>query len=116
MLQGDLVTFPLPDLFQWIDQGRRSGVVEIDTGEGSPFWLEVRDRRIVAACRPPLSQASLGHLAGWAPAEPVEERWPESVADRLVDLFLGPPGGRFALVDDPRGSRTAWRSTSAWAR
>jgi hypothetical protein len=103
VLQGDLVTFPLPDLFQWIDQGRRSGVVEIDTGEGSPFWLEVRDRRIVAACRPPLSQASLGRLAGWAPAEPAEERWPESVADRLVDLFLGPPGGRFALVDDPAG-------------
>jgi hypothetical protein len=107
VLQGDLVTFPLPDLFQWIDQGRRSGVVEIDTGEGSPFWLEVRDRRIVAACRPTLAQASLGRLAGWAPGEPVEERWPESVADRLVDLFLGPPGGRFALVDDPAGFEDA---------
>ena len=43
MLQGDLATFPLPDLFQWLDQGRRSGVVEIDTGEGAPFWIEVRD-------------------------------------------------------------------------
>ncbi len=102
MLQGDLLTFPLPDLFQWIDQGRRAGVLEIDTGEGAPFWIEVRDRRIVAASRPS-SQAGLGQLAGWVPELPPEQLWPEASADRIVDLFLGPPSGRFTLVDDPSG-------------
>jgi len=103
VLQGDLVTFPLPDLFQWIDQGRRSGVVEIDTGEGTPFWIEVRDRRIVAASRPSAAQAGLGLLAGWAPNVQLEDLWPEASADRIVDFFLTPSTGRFALVDDPSG-------------
>ncbi len=104
MLQGDLVTVPLPDLFQWIDQGRRAGVLEIDTGEGAPFWLEVRDRRIVGASRPTSAmQAGLGQLAGWVPELPPEQLWSEACADRIVDLFLGPPSGRFTLVDDPAG-------------
>ncbi|BDG01959.1 DUF4388 domain-containing protein [Anaeromyxobacter oryzae] len=103
MLQGDLTTFPLPDLFQWIDHGRRSGVVEIDVGEGAPYWLEVQDRRIVAAARPPDGQAGLGSLAGWAHAERPEALWAEACADRIVDLFLAPPGGRFALADGAAG-------------
>ncbi|HET6413400.1 MAG TPA: DUF4388 domain-containing protein [Anaeromyxobacter sp.] len=103
MLQGDLATFPLPDLFQWLDQGRRAGVVEIDTGEGAPFWIEVRDRRIVAASRPSPVQAGLGRLAGWVPGVSPETLWPEASADRIIDLFLGPPSGRFALADDPAG-------------
>jgi hypothetical protein len=103
VLHGDLVTFPLPDLFQWIDQGRRAGVIEVDTGEGAPTWLEVRDRRIVAASRPSSGQAGLGSLAGWAHSEPAEALWPEACADRIVDLFLAPTSGRFALADDPAG-------------
>jgi DNA-binding Lrp family transcriptional regulator len=103
VLQGDFVTFPLPDLFQWIDQGRRSGVVEIDSGEGTPFWIEVRDRRIVAASRPSAVQTGLGLLAGWAPQIEPEELWVEAAADRIVDFFLSPSNGRFALVDDPQG-------------
>lgn len=103
MLRGDLVTFPLPDLFQWIDQGRRAGVLEIDPGEGAPFWMEVRDRRIVAASRPIAFQAGLGSLAGWIPDVPEQLLWKEAAADRIVDLFLGPPSGRFTLVDDAAG-------------
>jgi uncharacterized protein DUF4388 len=103
VLQGDLVTFPLPDLFQWIDNGRRSGVVEIDVGEGAPFWIQVHDRRVIAAARPPSGQAGLGSLAGWTHAEPPEALWPEACADRIVDLFLAPPGGRFTLVDGAAG-------------
>jgi hypothetical protein len=103
VLQGDFVTFPLPDLFQWIDQGRRSGVVEIDSGEGTPFWVEIRDRRIVAASRPSAAQAGLGMLAGWAPRGDPEELWADAAADRIVDFFLTPSSGRFALVDDPSG-------------
>jgi DNA-binding transcriptional ArsR family regulator len=103
VLHGDLVTLPLPDLLQWIDQGRRAGVVEIETGEGTPLWLEVRDRRIVAASRPAAPRAGLGLLAGWEPSEPLEALWPEALADRVVDLFLAPPAGQFTLVDDPSG-------------
>jgi hypothetical protein len=103
VLHGDLVTLPLPDLLQWIDQGRRAGVVEIDAGEGAPFWLEVRDRRIVAASRPTAEQVVLGSLAGWQPSAPPQALWPEALADRIVDLFLGPPAGRFTLADDPAG-------------
>lgn len=99
MLHGDLATFPLPDLLQWLDQGRRSGVLEVDTGEGAPFWMEVRDRRIVAAARPAAEGAALGTLARFAPAEPLEALLPEACADRVVDLFLAPAGGRFTLVD-----------------
>jgi hypothetical protein len=102
VLQGDLTTFPLPDLLQWVDQGRRSGVIEIDTGEGAPFWMELRDRRIVAAVRPS-ERSGLGSLAGWAHSERPEALWPEACADRIVDLFLAPPGGRFTLVDGAAG-------------
>lgn len=104
MLQADLATFPLPDAFQWLDQSRRSGVVEVDTGEGAPFWIQVVDRRIVASARPPgLEQAGLGALAGWTHSEPAEALWPEACADRIVDLFLAPGQGRLALVDDASG-------------
>jgi hypothetical protein len=103
VLRGDLATFPLPDLFQWIDQGRRSGVVEIDPGESAPFWLHVHDRRIVSAARPLGDGTGLGTLAGWTHSEPLEALWPEACADRIVDLFLAPPGGRFTLVDDSSG-------------
>lgn len=103
MLQGDLATFPLADLLQWLDHSRRSGVVEIDTGEGAPFWIEVRDRRAVACARPQAGPAGLGSLAGWQPSEPLERLWPEACADRLIDLFLGPPQGRFSLADEATG-------------
>lgn len=103
VLQGDLATFPLPDLFQWLDQGRRSGVLEIDSGDGARFWIEVHDRRVLAAARPPAERAGLGTLAGWSHGEPAEALWPEACADRIVDLFLAPPGGRFALVDGAAG-------------
>lgn len=103
MLQGDLATYPLADLFQWLDQSRRSGVVEIDTGEGAPFWIQFHDRRIVATARPPGEPAGLGTLAGWRHSEPPEALWPEACADRIVDLFLSPGNGRFTLVDDAAG-------------
>jgi len=103
VLQGDLATFPLPDLLQWVDNSRRSGVVELETGEGAPFWFQVHDRRIVAAARPPLQPAGLGSLAGWQVTEPVEALWPEACSDRIVDLFLSPGHGRFTLVNDAAG-------------
>jgi hypothetical protein len=102
VLQGDLSTFTLADLFQWLDQSRRSGVVEVDTGEGA-LWVQVRDRRIVACARPPVEPAGLGSLAGWQHSERPEALWPEACADRLVDLFLGPSQGRFTLADDVAG-------------
>jgi hypothetical protein len=103
MLQGDLATFPLPDLLQWLDQGRRSGVVEIETGESVPFWIQVADRRIVAASRPPPQPPGLGSLAGWEHSEEIEALWPEACADRIVDLFLGSGSGRFTLANDAAG-------------
>ncbi|HEY6100778.1 MAG TPA: DUF4388 domain-containing protein [Anaeromyxobacter sp.] len=103
MLQGDLATYPLADLLQWLDQSRRSGVVEVDTGEGAPFWIQLRDRRIVAAARPPGEPSGLGSLAGWHHSEPAESLWPEACADRLVDLFLARGHGRFTLADDAAG-------------
>ncbi|WP_242336052.1 MULTISPECIES: DUF4388 domain-containing protein [unclassified Anaeromyxobacter] len=103
MLQGDLATFPLAELFQWLDQSRRSGIVELDAGEGTPFWLHVVDRRIVAAARPPSEPSALGTLARWSHSEPPESLWPEACADRIVDLFLAPPGGRFTLIVDAGG-------------
>ncbi len=102
MFQGDLATFPLPDLLQWLDQSRRQGVVEVDSGEAVPFWLEVHDRRIVRAARPSPEPATLGTLARWRPSEPPDALWPEACADRLVDLFLS-PAGRFTFVDDAAG-------------
>jgi hypothetical protein len=103
VLQGDLSTFPLPDLLQWIDASRRAGVIELDAGDGPPFWIEVRDRRIVAAARPPEQPPGLGGLAGWVPMEPEQALWPEASADRIVDLFLAPASGRFTLVEDASG-------------
>lgn len=102
MLQGDLATLPLPDLFQWVDNARRSGVIEIEPGDGPPFWVEVRDRRVVAAARPPPA-AGLASLSGWTLPMPLESLWPEAAHDRLVDLFLGPGAGRFSYVEDAGG-------------
>lgn len=103
MLQADLATFPLAELFQWLDQSRRSGVVELGVGEGTPFWLHVVDRRIVAAARPPVEPGGLGALARWSHDEPPESLWPEACADRIVDLFLTPSSGRLTLVADAAG-------------
>lgn len=102
MLQGDLATLPLPDLFQWVDNARRSGVIEIEAGDGPPFWVQVRDRRVVAAARPP-SGAGLASLSGWTLPMPPESLWPEAIHDRLVDLFLGPGVGRFSYAEDAAG-------------
>lgn len=102
MLQGDLATLPLPDLFQWVDNARRSGVIEIEPGDGPPFWVEVRDRRVVAAARPPPG-AGLASLSGWTLSVPPESLWPEATHDRLVDLFLGPGAGRFSYAEDAAG-------------
>jgi hypothetical protein len=103
VLTGDLATFPLSDLFQWLDQGRRSGVLDVDTGEGSPLWIQVHDRRIVMASRPPPSPAGIDSLAGWKPDIAEEALWPEACADRIIDLFLTPGTGRFTLADSPAG-------------
>jgi hypothetical protein len=103
VLQGDLATYPLADLFQWLDQSRRTGVVEVDTADGAPFWIELRDRRIVASARPPGEPAGLGTLAGWRPSDAIEALWPEACADRIVDLFLAPGHGRFMLAADASG-------------
>ncbi|HET8538949.1 MAG TPA: DUF4388 domain-containing protein [Anaeromyxobacter sp.] len=102
MLQGDLATFPLPDLLQWLDQSRRTGVLEIDPGAGTPFWLEVRDRRVVQCARAG-EPTGLGSLASWRPPEPAEALAPEAATDRMVDLFLSPAQGRFTVADDPSG-------------
>jgi hypothetical protein len=102
VLQGDLATLPLPDLFQWVDNARRSGVIEIEPGDGPPFWVEVRDRRVVAAARPPPA-AGLASLSGWTLPMAPESLWPEAAHDRLVDLFLGPGVGRFSYVEDAGG-------------
>lgn len=103
MLQGDLATFPLAELFQWLDQSRRTGVLELEAGEGPPFWLHVVDRRIVAAAGTDAGPEGLGSLARWSHSEPLESLWPEACADRIVDLFLGPSAGRFTLVADAAG-------------
>ncbi len=103
MLRGDLGTFGLADLLQWLDQSRRSGVVEVDTGEGPPFWMRINERRIVA-CAPAASDpAALGSLAGWRHSEEPSSLWPEACADRIVDLFLAPAQGRFTLSDEVAG-------------
>ncbi len=103
MLQGDLGTFALADLFQWLDQSRRSGVVEVEPGQGAPFWIQVQERRIVACDKPPGEPSALGSLAGWRPSERVEALRPEACLDRIIDLFLAPTQGRFALADDVGG-------------
>lgn len=102
MLQGDLATLPLPDLFQWVDAARRSGVVEIEPGDGPPFWVEVRERRVVRAARPP-GHEGLAGLSGWALPASAESLWPEAAHDRLVDLFLDSGAGRFSFAEDAGG-------------
>jgi DNA-binding Lrp family transcriptional regulator len=103
MLRGDLATFPLADLLQWLDQSRRGGVLELDAGEAAPLWLALRDRRVVACARPPESPSGLASLARFTPAEPAAALWPERALDRLVDLFAAGPRGAFELTDDATG-------------
>ncbi len=103
MLRGDLGTFGLADLLQWLDQSRRSGVVEVDTGEGPPFWMRISERRIAACASPPSEPTALGSLAGWRHSEEPAALWPEACADRIVDLFLAPAQGRFTLSDEAAG-------------
>jgi len=103
MLRGDLATFPLADLLQWLDQGRRAGVLELDTEDGPSLWLELRDRRVVACARPPGSPDGLATLARFTPEEAPEALWPERALDRLLDLFVVGAAGRFDLVDDAAG-------------
>jgi hypothetical protein len=103
VLRGDLATFPLQDLLQWLDQSRRAGVLELDPGEGPPLWIQIRDRRVVATSRPPDGPPGLASLARFVPAQPPEALWPERALDRLVDLFLAAGAGGFDLADDAGG-------------
>jgi hypothetical protein len=103
VLSGELSTFPLADLFQWIDNSRRSGIIEIEVEDGPPFWVQVVDRRVVAAAPPPAPTPGLLSLARWTHPMPVEMLWPEACMDRLVDLFLSQGTGRFNFVDDTAG-------------
>jgi hypothetical protein len=101
VLSGDFATYPLADLLQWLDLSRRAGVLEIEGG-GATFWIEVRERTIVAAARPPLPGGLQG-LSGWLPLEDPETLWPEACYDRLVDLFVLPANGRFSFATDGAG-------------
>jgi hypothetical protein len=103
VLQADLATFPLADLLQWLDQSRRSGVLEVEASGGPPFWIEIHDRHVVASARPTVDRAGLGTLARWQPPEPHEALWPEACADRIVDLFLPDAQGRFTFGDGAAG-------------
>lgn len=103
MLRGDLATFPLADLLQWLDQSRRAGVLEIDAGQGAPIWLALRDRRAVACARPPVSSSGLASLARFVPTEPPEALSRELAVDRLVDLFVAECAGGFDLADSTEG-------------
>jgi len=103
VLHGDLATFPLADLLQWLDNSRRAGVLEIDAGEGAAFWMEVEERRVVASARPTSEQEGLATLAGWHPSESPEALWPEACADRIVDLFVALAQGRFTFADAAAG-------------
>jgi hypothetical protein len=103
VLQGDLETFPLSELLQWLDQSRRAGVLEIEAG-GAPLWMEIHDRHVVACARPAGEGSGLGTLARWRPSEPPEALWPEACADRIVDLFLPAAApARFTFGDDAAG-------------
>jgi hypothetical protein len=103
VLRGDLATFPLQDLLQWLDQSRRAGVLELEPGEGPPLWVEVRDRRVVASSRPPEGPPGLASLARFQPSVAPGALDPERALDRLVDLFLADGAGRFDLADDAGG-------------
>jgi hypothetical protein len=103
VLRGDLATFPLQDLLQWLDQSRRAGVLELDPGEGPPLWIEIRERRVVASARPPEGPPGLASLARFQPSLAPEALWPERCLDRLVDLFLAEGAGRFDLAEDAAG-------------
>jgi hypothetical protein len=102
VLHGDLATFPLAELLQWLDQSRRAGVLEVEAG-GAPFWMEIHDRHVVACARPTEDGKGLGSLARWQPTEGHEALWPETSADRIVDLFLTAGQGRFTFGDGAAG-------------
>jgi hypothetical protein len=103
VLHGDLSTFPLPDLLQWLDQSRRGGVLEVEVAGAAPFWMEVHDRHVVAGARPAADRSGLATLARWHQAERPEALWPEACADRIVDLFLPGVLGRFTFADGTAG-------------
>lgn len=105
MLSGDLGTFPFSDLFQWLDQSRKAGVLTV-----GPFWLRVTERRIVGAARPkpsPLSSAVETEDSAL---------WPEACLDRIHDLFAMPSSTTFFFTDaadDAQLKQDGWASSSA---
>jgi hypothetical protein len=107
MLSSDLQTLTLADLFQWLDQSRKSGLIEFECENEPPLWLRVVDRTIVEASRPAETMPGLKNLSGWSPSMDASALWPAHVTDRVVDLFVAPGTGRYTFTldseDEARG-------------
>ncbi len=105
-LDGTFAVMPLEELFQWLDQSGRAGLVSVSRPDGYETWIAVRDRHAVA-----ISPAILeGALSGGNEAERVAVAF-----ESVLDLFAlrsarfhfeprpaVPPGG--LRVEHPLGS------------
>lgn len=48
-IRGNLATMPLPDVLQWIDQGRKTGELEVRSARGITKWASFREGALYAS-------------------------------------------------------------------
>ena len=101
MIAGDLETFPLPDLLQWIDAARVAGTL-YTLHEGREGWLRFEERRIVGVSA---SEGGLSLLHVVNPDDPRARGLRLDEADlaheQILDLF-SLKGGSFRFVRKAR--------------
>ena len=91
MLSGDFATMGLPDILQWIDATRGSGVLTIERSAES-LWLQVRSRTIVRVSEPPNRPVPLSALGGDDLPVDVTRLSPDLAVEHLYDQFLDSEG------------------------
>lgn len=98
---GDLFSFPLPELLQWLDSSRKTGVLQL-SWEGGERKLYLETGQVVATSSRGLWErlARILNIAGKASGARVMEAFRELATSPNVDL---PFATRGILPQDPRG-------------
>src|SRR5262245_33508021 len=93
----------LPDVLQWMDATRVSGVLTVERSSES-LWLRVERRTVVRASEPPNRPVPLPAYGGDPLPIDLSSLRGELAAEHLYDQFLDPEGRfRFELGEPPEG-------------
>jgi hypothetical protein len=91
MIHGSLATMGLPDLLQWADAARATGVLSVER-DGDRTWVAVSNRNVVAASASPSRPVSAPAVTPGTEEVDAEPNETTLALEHLFDQFLDPNG------------------------